>query len=391
MKKRPDQRLSATFCSKVRTPGRYGDGGRGSHGLYFRVWIRASGRVGKAWAQRIRINGRVTCLGLGVFPIVTLAEAREKALENRRATAQGQDPRRGPAPNFRELAERVIALHAKSWKKGSQLPRDWRSSFQRYADPINNRPVDEITRADVLRILTPIWHTRPAAAKTVLQRIGTVLRYAVAQELVEYNAAEASAIQAALPKANGGRGHHKALPHSEVAAALAKVRASGSQLAARLAVEFLALTACRVSEVLGARWTEIDLRERLWTVPATRMKAKREFRVSLSGRALEILLEARELSGGGKGLIFPSGVTGRAISRRLPGEVFRRCGVDSTIHGLRSSFADWAAESGVDRTVTEAALAHAVQNKVEAAYRRTDLLVRRRQLMDSWAAYVVGG
>ena len=186
MKKRPDQRLSATFCSKVRTPGRYGDGGRGSHGLYFRVWIRANGRVGKSWAQRLRINNRVTCLGLGTYPAVTLAEARSRALKNRQAVEEGQDPRRGPAPNFRELAERVIALHAKSWKKGSQLPRDWRSSFQRYADPINDKPVDEITRADVLAIVTPIWHTRPAAARTVLQRIGTVLRYAVAQELVEY-------------------------------------------------------------------------------------------------------------------------------------------------------------------------------------------------------------
>ena len=387
MNKRPDQRLSATFCSKVRAPGRYGDGGRGSHGLYLRVWIRANGRVGKAWAQRIRINGRVTCLGLGAFPIVTLAEAREKALENRRATAQGQDPRRGPAPTFRELAERVIALHAKSWKKGSQLPRDWRSSFQRYADPINNRPVDEITRADVLRILTPIWHTRPAAAKTVLQRIGTVLRYAVGQELVEYNAAEASAIRAALPKANGTLRHHKALPHGEVAAALRKVRCCPAPPEVQLAIEFVALTTCRVSEVLGARWAEIDLEGATWTILAERMKAKREHRVPLSGRALEILLEARELSGGGKGLIFPSGVTGRAISRRLPGEVFRRCGVDSTIHGLRSSFRDWAAETGVARAVAEAALAHVVQG-VEGAYRRTDLLEARRAIMGRWGEHV---
>ena len=387
MKKRPDQRLSATFCSKVRTPGRYGDGGRGSHGLYFRVWIRANGRVGKSWAQRLRINNRVTCLGLGTYPAVTLAEARSRALKNRQAVEEGQDPRRGPAPNFRELAERVIALHAKSWKKGSQLPRDWRSSFQRYAAPINDKPVDEITRADVLAIVTPIWHTRPAAARTVLQRIGTVLRYAVAQELVEYNAAEASAIQAALPKANGTLRHHKALPHGKLKAALERVRASNdAPPAVRLALEFVALTACRVSEVRGARWEEIDVDAGTWTIPADRMKAKREHKVPLSGRALEILAEARALSNG-SGLVFPSAKTGGLFSRRLPGEVFRRCGVDSTIHGLRSSFRDWAAETGVDRAVAEAALAHVVQG-VEGAYRRTDLLEARRAIMERWGEHV---
>ena len=386
MKKRPDQRLSATFCSKVRTPGRYGDGGRGSHGLYFRVWIRANGRVGKSWAQRLRINNRVTCLGLGTYPAVTLAEARSRALKNRQAVEEGQDPRHGPAPNFRELAERVIALHAESWKKGSQLPRDWRSSFQRYAAPINDKPVDEITRADVLAIVTPIWHTRPAAARTVLQRIGTVLRYAVAQELVEYNAAEASAIQAALPKANGTLRHHKALPHGKLKAALERVRASNAPPAVRLALEFVALTACRVSEVRGARWEEIDVDAGTWTIPADRMKAKREHKVPLSGRALEILAEARALSNG-SGLVFPSAKTGGLFSRRLPGEVFRRCGVDSTIHGLRSSFRDWAAETGVDRAVAEAALAHVVQG-VEGAYRRTDLLEARRAIMERWGEHV---
>lgn len=381
--------LSAVFCRNVTTAGRYGDGGRGSHGLYLRVWKRANGRIGKAWAQRITIGGRRTNLGLGTYPAVTLAEARRRALANRQAVEEGRDPRRSAMATFRELAERVIALHAKSWKPGSYLPQAWRQTFRDYADPvIGDRPVNEITRSDVLAIVSPIWHSKPAAAKTVLQRVATVLKYALAEGLVEHNAADAPAIRAALPKTNGGRKHHKALPHGEVAAALAKVRASGSQPAARLALEFLALTACRPGEVRGAEWAEIDLEAGTWTIPAERMKAKRVHRVPLSGPALEVLAEAHELSNG-SGLVFPSALTGGPVSGRALTDVLRQVDEAGTAHGLRSSFTDWAAESSVDRAVSEAALAHVVGG-VEGAYRRTDLLERRREVMERWADYLAG-
>ena len=380
--------LSATFCRNVTTPGRYGDG-RGSHGLYMRVHETASGRIGKPWGQRIRVNGRVTCLGLGSYPVVTLARARDKALANRRAVEEGRDPRRGGMATFRELAEKVIRLHAKSWKAGSKSPGQWRQTFRDYADPvIGDKPVSEITRSDVLAIVSPIWHDKPSAAGKVLRRVGIVLRYAVAQGLVEHNVADASAIKAALPKANGGgQRHFKALPHGEVAEALARVRASDSPDAARLALEFLVLTASRPGECREAEWAEIDLETATWTIPAERMKANREHRVPLSGRALEVLDQARELSDG-SGLVFPSKRTGRPVSDWAFAALRRRADIDATLHGFRSSFRDWTAENGMDHAVAEAALAHVVSNATEAAYRRTDLFERRRELMEDWADYV---
>ena len=218
----------------------------------------------------------------------------------------------------------------------------------------------------------------------MLQRVGTVLKYAVAEGLAPLNVAD-PALRAALPRANGGTRHHKALPHAEVAGALAKVRASGSRPAARLAVEFLALTACRVGEVLGARWTEIDRGEGVWTVPASRMKTAREHRVPLSGRALQILAEARKLSSG-SGLVFVSG-GGKPLPRQTPGMLLRRAGIGGTAHGFRSSFRDFCAESGVDRATAEASLAHIVQG-VEGAYFRSDLLDARRAVAEAWAVHV---
>ena len=381
--------LSDTFCTRVREPGRYGDGGRGGHGLYMKVQIFTNGRIGRAWGQRVRINGRPTNLGLGSYPGVTLAEARRRAIRNRQTIEEGRDPRRArtaAATTFRAVAERVIRLHSKAWKKGSYLPTTWRAGFGTYTGSINDKPVSDVTRADVLAILTPIWTAKPATAKILLQRIGTVLTYSVAEGLAPLNVAD-SALRAALPKAaaNGTR-HHKALPHGEVGAALAKVRASRSSPAARLAVEFLALTACRVGEVLGARWTEIDRGEGVWTVPASRMKTAREHRVPLSGRALEVLVEARALSGGRSVLVFVTG-RGKQLPRQTPGLVLRQAGIGGTPHGFRSSFRDWAAETGVDRAVAEASLAHVVGG-TEGAYFRSDLLDARRAVGEAWAVHV---
>ena len=380
--------LTAAFCKRISTAGRYGDG-RGSYGLYLRVWIRTNGRVGKAWAQRLRIGGRVTSLGLGSYPAVTLARAREKAVANRRAVEEGRDPRRAATATFRQLVEKVVNLHAKSWKPGSRLPAQWRQTFRDYADPvIGDKPVSEIHRADVLAIVTPLWHAKPTAAEKVLARIGTVLKYAVAKGLVRENVADDAAIRAALPKANGKRTkHHAALPHGEVRDALARVRACDAQATARLALEFLVLTACRIGEVRGAAWREIDLDTATWTVPTERMKANREHRVPLSGRALEVLAEARELADG-SGLVFPSAQTGGAVSEWALTQARRQAGISATLHGFRSSFRDWAAENGAEPAVAEAALAHVVKNATEDAYRRTDLLERRRELMEVWAGYI---
>ena len=384
MAKQPGQPLSATFVRTIAKPGRYGDG-RGGFGLSLLVKPMANGRTSKTWAQRIRIDGRESNIGLGAYPVVTLAEARKVALANRRMIAKGRDPRTGETdrmPTFSEAAEEVIRLNAKGYKKGSRVPEQWRQSLRDYVYPkIGDKLVGGITTADVLTVLSPVWSTKHETAKKVRRRVGKVMAWAAAKGYRTDNPADN--VDAALPKANGnGHKHHAAVPHAQVAAALAKVRAHGSGVRG-LALEFLVLTACRVGEVAGARWTEID--GGVWTVPAARVKTNRAHRVPLSAAALAVLEAAKALAGD-SALIFP-GATGKPIPRQAFGRTMKAAGVAGTPHGFRSSFRDWCAETGVAREVAERALAHVVRNATEAAYNRTDLLERRRQVMEAWGSY----
>ena len=381
MRKRP---LTAAFVARVKTPGRYGDGGLGGLGLYLRVHRMKSGRVSKSWGQRIRVAGKPTNLGLGSYPVVTLREAREKALENRRAVHWGHDPRDAGVPTFEAAVEKVIAIHSPTWKNPSRMAGQWRQTLRDYAHPrIGRKRVSEVATVDVLAILKPIWSSKPATARAVHQRIGAVMKWAVAKGYRPDNPA-GDAIAAALPRNGNAIRHHKALPHGEVAAALAEVRDSESHAGVRLALEFMVLTATRSNEVRGAACDEVELD--VWTIPADRMKAKREHRVPLSGRALEILEEARKLHGGGE-IVF-RGAKGGRIHASMFSKSLRRLGIAGTPHGMRSSFRDWCSETGVAREVAEAALAHVVKNKVEAAYARSDLLDRRREVMQAWADYL---
>ena len=380
------KRLTAVFVRTVRTPGRYGDG-RGGHGLYLRVSERAGGGLAKSWGQRLTIGGKRTNVGIGAFPIVTLAEAREKALENRREVDKGRDPRGGGIPSVKVAAEKVIALKARGWKEGSRLPQQWRSSFEREVFPgIGNKSVAKVTRIDVLSVLTPIWAEKPAAAREVRSRIAAVLDWAMAKDFRHDNPARGSAITAALPGHGGGpKRHHKALHHAEVPSVLGQVREGRGQVSARLALEFVVLTVARSAEAVGARWSEIDFRSATWTIPPSRTKTKREHRVPLSARALEVLREAQSL--GHKELVFPSAKGGR-MSKTTLQRLARPFG--TTVHGFRSSFRDWCAEGNdVSREVAEAALGHVVKNQVEAAYLRSDLLEVRRELMERWSRYIV--
>lgn len=378
--------LSATFVRTTTKPGRYGDG-RGGFGLSLLVKRMTNGRLSKSWSQRIRIDGRETNVGLGAFPIVSLKAAREKALANRLLIAEGRDPRTGATgenrtPTFADAAERVIELHAKTWKEGSRLPVQWRQSFRDYAFPrIGGKLVSGVTTADVLAVLTPIWTAKPSVAKKLRQRIGAVMKWAVAKGYRADNPA-GDAITAALPRQNGGSKHHRALHHSKVADALATVRGRGATVY-ELALEFLTLTVARTAEVAGARWSEID--GDVWTVPADRMKTKRPHRVPLSRAALAVLDKARALAGDSP-LIF-AGRNGKPIPRQAFGRVLKAAKVAGTAHGMRSSFRDWCGETGVAREVAERALAHVVANQTEAAYNRTDLLERRREVMEAWGVY----
>ena len=380
---RPAQ-LSARFVESVPRPGRYGDG-RGGFGLSLLVKPMANGRLSKTWSQRIRINGRITNLGLGSYPIVRLAEARRKALENRRAVEEGHNPLARGVPTFADAAEKVIAIHAASWKNSGRSAEIWRSSLATYAHPkIGDKPVDEITTADVMSIVAPIWTERTETAKRVRQRISVIMRWAIAQGHRTDDPAS-GAIAAALPRQDARPNRQRSLSHSEVAAAVAAVRASQASPVTKLAFEFLVLTARRSGELRGTTWVEVDIESATWTVPGARTKTGDEHRVALSGRALEILEAARSLADR-SGLIFPS-TTGRQLSNNTMRKLLMDLDISAVPHGFRASFRSWCADTGVPREVAEAALGHVVAG-VEGAYQRSDLLDRRRPVMNQWADYI---
>ncbi|MXZ61087.1 MAG: tyrosine-type recombinase/integrase [Acidobacteria bacterium] len=387
MMERP-YRLSARFVATIEQPGRYGDG-RGSGGLSLLVKHTARGHLAKSWAQRINLDGRQRNLGLGSWPHVSLAEAREKCALNLAARRRGElvTGRQRTVPTFEEAVEKVIAVHGAGWKDDGRQEKLWRASLRDHAMPkLGGRPVHRINTADVMAVLLPIWNEKRVTARRVRQRIGAVMRWAVAQGYREDNPA-GEAIGAALPK-NGFRPqHHRALPYAEVGEAIQTVRASSAYPTTALAFEFLVLTACRSGEVRGALWKEIDIEGREWRIPAERMKTGREHRVPLSRRAMAVLQEARRLADG-SGFVFPS-ARGRPLSEVAMPTMVRKLGIGAVPHGFRSSFRDWAAEcSDAPREVCELALAHVNTNAIEAAYRRTDMFERRRALMEQWGAFL---
>ena len=376
----PDRRLTAAFV-RAAAPGRYCDG----QGLY--LYVQASGA--RSWVQRLVIHGHRRDIGLGSAQLVRLADAREKALVNRRMARDGGDPlaekrRLESMPTFAEAARRVLERKRAGWREGRH-PQSWWASLERYAFPrIGARPVSEVTSGEVLDVLTPIWHTKAQTARRVRERMRAVLEWAVAVELRSDNPCDR--ISAVLGPQQAAVEHMRALPHRDAAAAVARVRASAGAPAPKLAFEFLVLTAARWGEVREAAWTEIDTAAAVWTIPAARMKAKRAHRVPLSRRAVEILDAARTLGDGP--LVFPSR-RGAPLSEKSLRRLLERLDVAGVPHGFRSTFRDWAAEeTDHRREVIEAALAHVVTNKVEAAYARSDLFERRRWLMGDWAAHV---
>jgi len=383
-------RLSARFVETIRQPGTYGDG-RGSGGLSLRVKLTARGQLAKSWGQRISIDGRPRNLGLGSWPHVSLAEARLKCSLNLLARQRGElvTGRSRTVPTFAEAVEKVIAVHSAGWKDGGRSEKLWRSSLRDYVMPkLGRRPVDRIHTSDVMAVLLPIWNAKRETAKRVRTRISAVMRWAVAQGYREDNPA-GEAIGAALPRNGVPRRRHRALPYAEVAGAVEAVRRSGAYPGTVLAFEFLVLTASRSGEVRGAVWDEMDLSGRVWRIPPERMKAGREHRVPLSGRALAVLEEAQALADG-SGMVFPS-ARGGPLSGEAIAKLVRDLGIGAVPHGFRSSFRDWAAEcSDAPREVCELALAHVNTNAIEAAYRRTDLFERRRALMQQWAAFLAG-
>ena len=382
-------RLSASFVRAIQTPGRYGDG-RGGFGLSLLVKdsLSVPSRRSKSWSQRLRIDGKPFNIGLGAYPIVTLAEAREVALENARAVRQGHDPRsarKRTVPTFAQALDTVMDLHSANWRARGRSEKQWRASMEAYALPrLGRRPVNAITSADILAILLPIWNDKRETARRVRQRISATMKWAIAQGHRQDDPA-GEAISEALPKNVIRKAHLMALPHGDVAAALKTIRDARAHPTTKLGLEFLILTAARSGEVRGARWDEIDLGLATWTVSGERMKAGRTHRVPLSPQAIAVLAEAREHAGDSD-LVFPS-PAGRTITSEAYSKLLHENGVGCVPHGFRSSFTDWCSETGQPGEVAEHALAHVVKG-VEAAYQRSDLLSSRRVLMAAWASYV---
>ncbi|MDE0680442.1 MAG: tyrosine-type recombinase/integrase [Gammaproteobacteria bacterium] len=377
-------KLTVKKVRAINQPGLYGDGNT----LYLRVAPGGS----KQWVQRLTIHGKRHDIGLGGCSWVTLAEARDAAYANRRLARRGGDPlavkRQPKVPTFREAAQHTHKALRPRWRN-EKVAVNWMQQLERHAMVrLGDLPVDRIGQKHVLAVLTPIWTSKPETGRRVRRNIRATLKWCQAHGFVQFNAA-GEGIDGALPRMPAVKAHFRALPYSEIPEALDIVENSTASRVANLALRFLIFTAARTGEVRGAMWREIH--GDVWKIPGERMKAGVEHRVPLSATALDVLEQARTLRDG-SALVFPSPIRrGRPLSNMTLTKVLRDTGLAerATVHGFRSSFRDWCAETGKPREVAEAALAHTVGG-VEGAYFRSDLFERRRRLMDAWAAYLAG-
>jgi integrase len=404
-------KLKALNVEHAKHPGMYGDGG----GLYLQV----TGAGAKSWIFKYRVSerdpatgefvsdpasgrvrGRTREMGLGSYHVVSLEEARRRAQDCRQLREKGIDPiaareetklqtalQKAQALKFRDAAEAYVAAHRVGWKNAKHAAQ-WPATLAAYAHPIiGDLSVQAIDTRLVLKVLEPIWTQKPETANRLRGRIEQVLDWAAARGYRQGDnpARWRGHLQKLLPLKGKVRRvkHHVALPYAALPGFMAALREQEG-VAVR-ALEFTILTGARTGETLGARRQEINLREKLWTIPGSRMKAGIEHRVPLAERAVEIL---HMIDSNDSDFVFPSRRTGRPLPDRAMLGVLERMGREVTTHGFRSTFRDWAAErTNFANEVVEKALAHAVSDKVEAAYRRGDLFDKRRRLMDAWAAY----
>lgn len=382
-------KLSAKKVTSISKPGRHGDGG----GLY--LVVDKSGA--KRWSFLYRRNDRLREMGLGGINSVPLATARELATDARMKLQAGIDPIEAKnfavveVPTFGDCADDFIKTMTPSFRNAKHIAQ-WSMTLREYAQPLRSKRVDQVTTADILEVLKPIWLTKAETASRLRGRIERVLDAAKANG---YRSGENPALWRGhlsnlLPKRKKlARGHHAAMPYAQVPAFVVELRKRAA-MAAR-ALEFTILTAARSGETYGMRWSEVDRSAAIWTVPANRMKAGREHRVPLPARAVEILEEVAMLGMEQEAYVFPGHKEGRPLSAMAMEMTLRRMKVDVTVHGFRSSFRDWCGEvSTFPREIAEAALAHVVGDLTERAYRRGDALEKRRVLMQTWSEFCGG-
>jgi len=388
--------LTAAFVKTVAQPGKYHDG-KGT-GLF--LLVKDTGA--KFWVQRITIRRKRRDLGLGSPPVVTLAEAREQALENKRLVRAGGDPlaekkRARDILTFAEAARKTHAEFAPTLKN----PKD-RAAFiktlEAYMFPlIGDIPLPDVTSADVRRAILTAREKAPGVARKLVYRTSRVFRWGIAEGMCTGNPATLEAL--ALPRQERTARHRKALPYDKVADCIEAVKASGAGATTKLAFEFVVLTATRSGEAREARWDEVEFKggdcatratHATWVIPKERIKMKRPQRVPLSGRALDILREAEALSDG-SGLIFPGTKKGRPLSDMTLSKLVKELGFDADVHGFRTSFRTWTQEgTNFPREVAEAALAHKLGDAAEQAYARSDMFEKRRRMMQAWADFLYG-
>ena len=357
------------------------------------LYLNVTPRQTKSWVQRLTIEGRRHDLGLGGFPLVSPTHARRSATENRLAVLDGRNPlaekRKAQAPKFEDIAAKTYEVLRPRWRS-EKVAKNWKQILRRHALPrLGHLRVDKIGREDVLKVLTPIWTEKPETARRVRRYIKQTLAFAQANGLIEHNVA-GEMIEAALPKMPAVRKNMRSLPFKEVPAAVWEIRCSSASMPARAALEFLILTAARTGEVLNAKWSDIDLEEKLWTIPPDRMKTGKAHRQPLSDEAISVL-EEMELFRDESDLVFQSTFKkGCPLSSMVMPGILKRIGLADRahVHGFRASFRTWASErTNADHAVMELCLAHAVGNAVEQAYARAELLAKRRSLLARWGKF----
>ena len=391
---RKAKELTALEVGRLKERGHYAVGGVA--GLYLYVL----GTGARSWVLRIVMGGKRRHMGLGGFPDVPLALAREQARKAREKNAEGIDPitersalasslrsQQATAKTFEEAAKAYIEAHADSWKNQKHRAQ-WSSTLETYAYPhMGSLLVKDVGQEQVLKALEPIWKTKTETATRLRGRIESVLDWATVRK---YRSGENPArwkghLDKLLPAPGKIKKveHQRALPFSDIAGFMNELK-SRSGIAAR-ALEFTILCAARSGETRGATWSEIDLKKAVWTIPSNRMKAGKEHRVPLSNAAIKILENLPRYTE--TDLVFP-GTKGRPLSDMSLLGVLRRMNVNAVTHGFRSSFRDWVSEAtNYQSDLAEQALAHTLQNKVEAAYRRGDALEKRREMMNDWAYF----
>ena len=386
------QALSAARVKTLKAPGVYADG----NGLCLKVKDTGA----KSWFQRVSIGGRRANIGLGSFPQVSLADARQAAQDNARAIAQGRDvlaekkqakadAKKPKIPTFKEAAEIVIQMQEATWTSVRSADQ-WHQSLRDYVYPaIGAKAIDEITSGDVLKVLSGIWVEKPTTGKRVRNRLEKIFDWSIASNYRQDNPAGKQVVLA-LPKVRTEVKHHAALHYSEFPAAYRRISESEFKPVYRQLLHFIFLTGCRSGEARAAEWTEIDWTANVWTVPANKAKSRREHRIPMSNQAMELLRDAWE-STGGEGLVFQSPRTGRVIQEDTLTTFLRKGDYGFVVHGARSSLRDWMAEcTSASWAVAEACLAHAVGSTTARSYARTDYLSERTTIMQQWADYIAG-